>query len=140
MKRLRVFGTALWLAASNVAAEPANVVVENAWVRAAPPNAKVMAGYLTLRNQADIPLRLMRVSSPDFKRIEIHQSLNQDGMARMIALPHLHLAAQGTLRLEPGGSHLMLIEPTRKLFINRSVTLSIVFGNGSSTNTSMVIK
>ena len=49
---------ALLPASAAVAAESAGClpVVENQWVRSAPPGAKTLAGYLVLRNPCEAPV------------------------------------------------------------------------------------
>lgn len=81
---------------------------EDAWVRATPPNATTAAAYLTLRG-ADEDDRLIGAHSPAAQAVEIHTTLQRDGMMQMIPLKSLAVPARGTVKLSPGGEHLMLI-------------------------------
>ena len=69
------------------------------------------AGYLQLRNTTNEPITITRVTSPDFRSVEMHESILEDGIARMVALPELSIAPGGTARLQRGGKHLMLMGP-----------------------------
>ena len=88
------------------------VMIMSPWVRAAPPTARVMAGYVMLHNQSDHPQTLTGVSSPMFERIEIHESYVEDGISKMRQLPQLEIAANAMVTFAPNGMHLMLIGPT----------------------------
>ncbi|RMD70852.1 MAG: copper chaperone PCu(A)C [Gammaproteobacteria bacterium] len=59
------------------------VEVEHPWIPEAPPNAKVLAGYMTLVNTGDAPEVLTGVESPLFQRVEMHRMVMEKGMARM---------------------------------------------------------
>lgn len=81
--------------------------IADAWIRSAPPGAP-MAGYLELRNPGDQPLRCDGASSEAFDSVELHRSVVQDGMSRMLHGQVAELPPGGRLRFEPGGYHLML--------------------------------
>lgn len=111
--------------------EPESLQAKDAWVRAAPPGVTMLAGYLTLRNTGKAPVRLTGVSSPDFARVELHRSVLKDGLARMRPVDSLVLPAGGEVRLEPGGYHLMLIQPARALGPGDTVQLRLRFSDGT---------
>ncbi len=50
----------------------------------------------------------------------------EDGIARMVALPELSIPAQGTVRLQRGGKHLMLSGPVAEA---DTVTLQFYAGD-----------
>lgn len=90
-----------------------DLTVSEAWVRAAPPTASVMAGYLTLGNNSDQPVTVTAASSPTFERVEMHDMTHENGVMRMRKLEQIEVAPGGTAELAPGGRHLMLIQPKR---------------------------
>ncbi len=67
-------GLALLLSASAaVGAEPAcSPTIEKAWVRAAPPGARTLAGYLVLRNACTTAVEVVAVESRDFGKVDYH--------------------------------------------------------------------
>lgn len=75
------------------------------------PGAEVAVGYLTLTNGTDTELTIDGVRSPQFDRVEFHETVVSDGVSRMRRAPLPVVPARGTLKLEPGGRHLMLIGP-----------------------------
>jgi len=121
----------LWLAGilfacgSVTGAHADDLSVTDAWIREAPPNSGVHAGYLTLTNNGPDGIVITGVDSPDYGAAEIHRSWVEDGIARMAVIEQLPLAPGETVRLEPGGNHLMLFRPQRKLRAGDTVTLRL---------------
>jgi len=105
--------------------------VEDAWIRAAPPTAQVLAGYLTLRNTGDRTLEITGARSPDFSGIEIHRTIEENGVARMVRLESIPLAPGARLRLEPGAMHLMLFDPEHPFRPGDTVRLELLYSGGS---------
>jgi len=70
------------------------------------------AGYFALTNNTDDVIRISSVTSPEFESVEIHESLLENGVAKMRRIPELSIAAKSTVTLERGGKHLMLKGPT----------------------------
>ncbi len=75
------------------------------------PGSRMSAGYLTLRNGGSQPVRITRVDSAQFGSVEIHESVVEDGVARMRPLPELKIEPRASVTLERGGKHLMLMRP-----------------------------
>lgn len=109
------------------------IVVKNAWVREAPPVSPVLAGYMTIENHTGKTVELTAVKSSAFQKIEIHRTIHKDGVASMEAQNSLPIKAEGKVKLKPGGTHLMLINPTKKLKAGDTVTFTLVFANGSKS-------
>jgi len=115
------------LATASAAAE---LDISQSWVREAPPNARVMAGYMNIRNAGPTTVQVIAVSSPSFTRAELHRTVVEEGVARMEPVGQLEIAAGSSVSLEPGGLHLMLIEPQQVLQEGDSVTLVIHRADG----------
>ena len=128
------------LAGSANAHSDGGIVVKDAWVREAPPNAKVLAAYMIIENHTDKEKTLVSVSSSAFNKIEIHKTINKDGMASMEQQKELAIAAQGDVTLEPGGLHLMLFEPGSTLKAGDNVAFTLKFAGGSTTMINATVK
>lgn len=111
------------------------LVIEDAWIRTAPPGAAMRAGYATLRNGGDAPLVVRGARSDAFGAVSMHATLMDDGVARMRELPEILLAPGEQVRLEPGGTHLMLMRPARELEAGAKATIVFETGDGNSTAT-----
>lgn len=79
------------------------------------PGTSMTAGYLQLANRSDRPIRITSVKSPQFARVEMHETIVSDGVARMRPIESLTVGPGETLRFEPGGRHLMLMQPDEPL-------------------------
>lgn len=104
--------------------------VERAWIRSAPPNAPVMAGYGTLRNQGRSTAKATGLRSAAFGRVELHEMREVGGVMRMRPLS-LVLGPGEQLTLQPGGAHLMLMHPTAPLANGARVAVEIRFEDGA---------
>ena len=89
--------------------------VHEAWIREAPPNARVLAAYMELRNHSDKPRILIGVTSPAFAFAELHKTMEHGGMAHMEQVDEIVIPPHGKVVLGPGDLHVMLIDPTLQL-------------------------
>lgn len=141
MKLIRLLLAALLLMSqAPTALADATLQVTDAWIREAPPGAGMLAGYLTLANTGDTPIVVEAVSSPAFAAVEIHQSLVEDGIARMLPVEALTVPPHGTLRLEPGGYHLMLMHPAQPLAAGENVVLRLQPADGACVTVTATVR
>ncbi len=120
------------------AGEP--VTVEDAWIREAPPGAKALAGYLTAVNASAQERRLVAAESPAFDRIELHRSVFEGGVARMLAQDSMPIPAGGRLVLKPGDYHLMMIKPKDPLHQGDEVEVTLILDNQTKLRITMPVK
>ena len=120
------------LSSPSAFAAEAAIQIENAWIQEPPPGVSVLAAYGRISNHSDQALALVRASSPDFARIEIHRSIVKDDRVSMEKLDRLPIPMHGFAALMPGDYHLMLFEPARRLVAGDSVRLQLYFDNGQS--------
>jgi copper(I)-binding protein len=113
-------------------APPKGVHVESAWVRAAPPGAMMLAGYMTLRNDGTMPQRFVSAECNAFGMVELHKSVIVNGVSTMRAAGGQVIPAGGALPIAPGGFHLMLMEPKRALKIGDTVRFRLHFAGGTA--------
>jgi len=107
--------TLLWnlLAAPAFAEEvrAGDLVITQAWSRATPGGAKIGGGYLTIENKGSAPDRLIGGSSDVAGKIEVHEMAMSDGVMMMRPLDKgLTIDPGKTVRLAPGGYHLMMFD------------------------------
>lgn len=103
------------------------LVAEDLVVRPPMPGMQMTAGYLTLRNNSDTEITIDRVTSPQFGRVEMHETLIADGVSRMQALPEVVLPPGAAVEFTPGGKHLMLMRPGGEL-----TTVTLTFHSGEA--------
>ena len=114
----------LILVATNVQAA-GKLVVDYAWIRAAPPGASMLAGYATLTNTGDVRVIVTGADSADFGDVSLHQSVQENGVERMLPLGDIVIAPGAHVDFAPGGKHFMLMQPTRVLHVGDKVKIRI---------------
>ncbi len=120
-------------------AEP-QVSVSDAWMRAAPPTARVLAGYLVIENPRSRAVTLVGATSPVAQRVEIHETVVTEGLARMEARDRLEVAPGGRLVLEPGGAHLMFMQPAAVPAEGERVPVELRFEDGASVAVELQVR
>ena len=137
----RTLAILLLLIGPSLVMADATLAVSEPWIREAPPTTRVMAGYLTMVNAGGTPVTVTSISSPDFEDAEIHRTVVEDEVARMLPVSQLEIPANSPVKLEPGGLHLMLFNPQRPLPEGATVTLIIHHSNDNKvTVTAPVIR
>lgn len=114
--------------------------IENAWVRAAPPGATMLAGYAMVKNTGAKARTLRDVSGKDFDAIEVHKTVVEGGVSKMVYLETVDVAAGGTASFEPGGMHLMLFNPKRALKAGDTLPLTFSCGGKKRLKADFVVK
>jgi len=106
--------------------------VRDAWIRAAPPGAMMLAGYAQLRNVGDAPVVVSGASSAAFGDVTLHESVSENGVERMRPLPAIAIAPGGSVALAPGGKHLMLMRPAHPMAAGTSVAIHFDTGQAGA--------
>jgi len=89
------------------------------------PGQHMSAGYISLTNNTSAAINITHVVSPEFAAVELHESLLEDGIAKMRRIEELVIPANSSVSLQRGGKHLMLMRPTGAL---ETVSLSFYSG------------
>ena len=125
-----VLATALAAAAITqpAAAQPARreLAVEEPWARAAVRGGNGGA-FMTLRNGGDQADRLVSATSPAARTVELHTTVRDGDVMRMRPVDAIEVPGHGTVALQPGGLHVMLIGLDRPLAQGEHVPLTLRF-------------
>ena len=106
------------------------MVFQDAWIRAPIGSQTVTAGYCDISNHTQVEVVVTGFTDPTgARRIEMHETVQGDGRARMRLLPQLTIPPGQTLSLQPGGKHLMLFDMDPKSGV---LDLAAKFRDGSS--------
>jgi len=135
-----LIATAIFSAAPSFAAAKTNMMVMDAWVRAAPPSAKVQAAFFTVMNHSNKPMVITDVEAQGFERSELHLSSKRDGMMVMEKQPQITIPANAILKFKPGSYHVMFFEPTKVATPGELVTVSFTLLSGEKVTTKMPVK
>lgn len=116
------------------------LVVDDAWIRAAPPGARMLAGYAKLTNAGDAPIVVTGATSAAFGDVSMHASVVEDGVAKMRPLPSLNIAPGATETFEPGGRHLMLMQPAAAMPTGAKATIALTVEGGGEVAAEFVVR
>jgi len=84
--------------------------VEQAWTRATPRAAPVAAGFLRIVNEGREVDRLIGGEFARAGRVEVHETAEEGGVARMRRVNAVEIAPGASVELRPGGLHMMFME------------------------------
>ncbi|CAG1008035.1 hypothetical protein BURK2_03684 [Burkholderiales bacterium] len=116
----------------------AQVAVEAPWVRGTVEGQKATGAFMDLKAEKD--LKLLGASSPAAKTVEIHAMEMKEGVMKMFAVPKLDLPAGKTVRLAPGGYHIMLIGLVEPLKNGQSVPLTLTLEDATKKTQTVEVK
>jgi copper(I)-binding protein len=104
---------------------------QEAWIRAV-PGSDVAAAYLALHNAGTQPVVVVGVRSPAAGMAMIHETALLGGKSTMRPHERLRVGAGETVRLAPGGLHIMLQMLNRTLAPDDEVPLVLLLEGGGS--------
>jgi len=114
--------------------------VAQAWIRAAPPGAMMLAGYATLTNRGDAPIVITGASSELFASASLHETVQDGGVEHMRSLGRIELTPGAELLLAPGGKHLMLMRPQQALAAGSSVKIHFDTNEPSGADAEFLVR
>ena len=105
-----------------------SIAVSDAWARPSMGMDRAGAAYLVLTNEGDEDDVLLGATSPAAATVEVHETtMEGDGSMAMRPIESLAIPAGETVRLEPGGYHMMLIELTGELAVGDEIEITLSF-------------
>ncbi len=116
------------------------LVVENIWIREAPPTVKVLAAYMTLKNPTDQDITLICAESPAFEDVMFHKTEISDGIAKMQHAEEIVIPAHSSFEFTPGNYHLMLMGKKSSIKEGDSVKLTLIFKNIDNQDVTALVK
>jgi copper(I)-binding protein len=112
----------------------AQVDVQDAWTRATAPGSKIAAGYMTIKNAAGSPDRLVGATSPLAERVEMHVHIKDGDVVRMREVKGYDVPAKGTYELKPGAAHLMFVGIKHPFKEGEKVPATLRFEHAGAVN------
>lgn len=93
------------------------------WARNTFPNS---AGYVLIANSSDDDIEITAAVAPQVNVVELHNTdIDDDGVMRMRPIERFVIPAGGSLLLQPGGMHLMLIGVDSTVDLGNAVRLTL---------------
>jgi copper(I)-binding protein len=135
----RILAALLLLFPVTASAQPASIKVEQVWSRAAVAGHEGVA-YMTITNAGPTDT-LTAVSTPIAARADLHQTIDDNGVMKMRAVPSLPIDTSKTVTLAPRGYHIMLTDLKQTLKAGDSFPITLTFQKaGKITAIAMVAK
>jgi periplasmic copper chaperone A len=102
--------------------------ISQVWSRATPKGSKIAAGYLTITNNGKTADKLVSVSAPSAKQVEVHEMAMKDGVMTMRPIPGgIAIGSGKSIKLTPGGLHMMFMNIAAPLKQGDSFPATLVF-------------
>lgn len=108
---------------------PANasgITLQHVWARASAGVATTGAAYLTVTDNGQ-PDRLVGVSTPVAATAQLHETIDDQGVMKMRAVPGIDLVPGKPVSFQPGGYHVMLMGLQSPLKAGDTFPLTLTF-------------
>ena len=124
----------------SAATEADGVTVADAWTKSAEEG--MSAAFGTLSNSGDDDVTVVSVASDASPMLELHETVANDTgeMVMREVDGGFVIPAGGTLTLEPGGSHIMLMDLAAPLKAGDEVAYTMTFSDGSTLEFATPVK
>jgi periplasmic copper chaperone A len=116
-----------------------NLAITDPWSRPTPPIASVGAVYFSITNAGRKADSLLAISSPIARQAEIHESRVVNGTVEMRPVESIDCPPGATVRIEPGGLHVMLLGLTHPLVAGTTFPLSLRFRDAGSVTVQVAV-
>jgi periplasmic copper chaperone A len=118
-----------------------DLVISQGWSRATPNGAKIGSGYLTIENKGTTPDRLVAVSADVAGKVEVHEMTMNNGVMTMRPVGNgLTIDPGKTVKLAPGGHHLMMFDLKSPLKQGDTLPISLIFEKAGKVNVSLAVE
>jgi copper(I)-binding protein len=118
-----------------------DLVITQAWSRATPGGAKIAGGYLTIENKGNAPDRLIGGSADVADKIQVHEMTMNNGVMTMRQLDQgLTIEPGKTVKLAPGGFHLMMLDLKSPLKQGDKVSVTLEFEKAGKVKLSLDVQ
>ena len=118
-----------------------DLVITQGWSRATPGGAKVGGGYLTIENKGSTADRLIGGSADIAAKVQVHEMAMNNGVMTMRPIDKgLTIEPGKTVKLAPGGLHLMLLDLKSPLKQGDKVPLTLEFERAGKVSLSLDVQ
>ncbi len=92
----------------------------------------VTGAYATIHNPRGTPIRIVGATSEVADTVELHETMDHDGMVHMMPQTALEIPAGDSVVFAPGGKHFMVRALRRDLVLDEQVPIHLVLDDGST--------
>jgi periplasmic copper chaperone A len=116
-----------------------NLIVAQPWSPPTPPVASVGAVYFSITNGGPKADLLLSVATPIAREVEIHESREVQGSIRMREVASVECPPGTTVKISPGGLHVMLLGLTRPLTAGMTFPAELHFRDAGVVTIQVVV-
>ncbi len=102
-----------------------SVVVKEAWIRGTVRGQNATGAFMELTGKSAV--RLVGAESPAAKTVEVHSMRMEKGVMKMSPVKGIDVLAGKTVKLAPGGYHVMMMGLEKPLSTGERVPLTLTF-------------
>jgi len=117
-----------------------DLVIGHPWSRPTVSGMPTGVAYLSITNHGEKRDALISASSPAAARVEFHRTTFEAGMAHMRPAGALVIEPDTTIRAEPGGFHMMLVDLKSPLVAGTMVPLVLRFENAGEITVQLQVE
>ena len=118
-----------------------DLVITQAWTRATPNGAKIGGGYVTIENKGTTPDRLVGGAGDIAGKVEIHEMAMDNGVMKMRPIDKgLTIEPGKTVKLAPGGYHLMMFDLKAPLKQGDKVPVTLQFEKAGKVSVTLDVQ
>lgn len=103
------------------------IEVDHVWARASTMVSKAGAAFLTITNKSDVDDKLIGAKASVSKKTEIHTHIHDNGIMKMRKMDFISVPANDTIKLKPGGDHVMFMGLNQPLAENSQFPVTLIF-------------
>ena len=115
----------LALAFTSSLAMAQSVTVKDPWIRGTVQGQSATGAFMELTGKSSA--RLVGADSPAAKTVEVHNMKIENGVMRMLPVDGIDVPAGKTVKLVPGGYHVMMMGLHKPLVEGQKVPLKLTF-------------
>ena len=128
----------LLLIASNLHAS--DITIENSRIRMMPSGTLINAGYFSITNNTDKDITLVKAISNRFNSVEMHNTIKDGDIMKMIKQESVTIAANSKLEFKPMSYHLMLKKANKELIEGEDIKVTFTLSNGKTISIIFLVK
>ncbi|MUZ74876.1 copper chaperone PCu(A)C [Agrobacterium vitis] len=126
--------------AQAITATLGSLKISGGYLKAMIPGQPVGGGFVTINNTGSVEDKLIAISSPRAMRVELHEMVMQGTIMKMRKIPDGFAIAPGaTLKMEPGGYHLMFMGVQMPFKADQTVPVTLTFEKAGKLELAMPV-
>ena len=117
-----------------------DITIDVPFARASAGSVKTGAAFMVVKNSGATDDALVGAKSPVAARAELHTHIQDGDVMRMRQVSSIDVPAGGTVSLQPGGLHIMLIDLKEPLRPGETFPLTLTFAKAGTVAVYVPVK